>query len=76
MTLSPKKLPDYPPTNKLYSAVPTTAPVFIFTALVFPFLTTMTANITGYLAIHLPPMSDDVILAPSAYTQAATKGYI
>ena len=75
-TLSLKRLPDYLPTNKLYFAAPTTVPVFILTAIVFPFLTTMTANIICYLVIHLPPISDDVILAPSAYTQAATKGYI
>jgi len=30
---------------------------------VFPFLTTITANITYYLAIRPPPPSDDVILA-------------
>ena len=58
--------------NKLYSAAPTAAPVSILTALMFPFLTTITANIARYL----PPASDDVILAPLAWIWAATKGYI
>ena len=42
-------------------------PVSILTALVFPLLTTMMANITRYLAIRLRPASDDVILAPSVW---------
>ena len=69
--LSQRDCPN-PLTNKLYSAAPTATPVSMLTALVFPFLSTITANITRYL----PPASDDIILALLAWIWATTKGYI
>jgi len=62
-----------PCTVSLRTAIHLLPRVTILTALVFPFLATITANITRYLAI---PASDDVILAPSTWIYATTKGYI
>ena len=42
-------------------------------ALVFSFLTIITANITRYLAIRPPPASNDVILAPKTINPNCNK---